>query len=334
MEQTKDVVDFSRITPPSNDVSDAVMSIQFTPDMEWCACAISNGMVNFYSGQRTSTFRPFGLGDNDGLTGISFCKDYNDEGEQNAYWMTARSSSGILRAFEVVPGRIYKSLGEAQEQGNEILCSAFSDDRRYLVSGGSDTILRLYVLTEDGLKFTQKFEQGIDEHGAPSIGHASRIFAIKFLPDNACFLSAGWESSVLLYDTRAGNVPQRQFQGPRVSGDGLDFSGNLLACASDRLTQQLQFYDLGSGQKIGEDVSFNSNLYSVKLSKRKGQAVAWVSGAKENMVSCVDVKTRKVTTVIKGMEEAMFCLDVNDDRPGQLFAGGGCGAVYRLAVAE
>lgn len=335
MQHTKDVVEVHRASQGSQEGGEATMSIQFTPDFEWVAAASSTGVVQFTSRTQNTVFRPFGLGDRDtGLTNIAFCKDYNDEGSQNAYWMSASSSSGLVRVFEVIPGERYNTLGEAREE-NETLVTALSPNHKLMASGGADKVLRVYTVTpDDGMRLTQSIEQGIDEHGAPSIGHGSRIFAIKFLPDSFTFLSAGWESSVLLYDTRAGNSPQRQFQGPRISGDGMDLSGNLLVTASDRLTDQLQFFDFGSGQKVGKDVSFNSSLFSVRLSTRKGNAVAWVAGSKENTVACVDIKTREVVTSIRNLDEAMFALDVNGDRPGLIYAGGGAGSVYRITVIE
>lgn len=336
MEHTKDVVEVHRASQGTQESGEATMSIQFTPDFEWVAAAGSTGAVQFTSRSHTAIFRPFGLGDRDtGLTNISFCKDYNDEGDQNSYWMSASSSSGMVRVFEIIPEKMYKSLGEAREENNETLVTAMSHNHQLVATGGADKVLRLYAVTpDDGIRLTQRIEQGIDEHGAPSIGHGSRIFAIKFLPDNHTFLSAGWESSVLLYDTRCGNVPQRQFQGPRISGDAIDLSGNLLVCASDRLTDQLQFFDFGSGQKVGESVSFNSSLFSVKLSSRKGSPVAWVAGSKENMVACVDIKSRKVLSSVRNLDESMFTLDVDGDRPGVVYAGGGAGSVYRITVIE
>jgi WD40 repeat protein len=336
MQHTKDVVEVHRHSQGSQESGEATMSIQFTPDYEWVAAASSTGAVQFTSRTHSAMFRPFGLGDRDsGLTNICFCKDYDDEGDNNSYWMSASSSSGLVRVFQVVPEKMYKSLGEAREEGNETLVTALSQDHHLVATGGSDKVLRVYVVTpDDGIRLTQQFEQGIDEHGAPSVGHGSRIFAIKFLPDNHTFLSAGWESSVLLYDMRCGNVPQRQFQGPRISGDGIDIAGNLLACASDRLTDQLQFFDFGSGQKIGQDVSFSSSLFAVRLATRKGNPVAWISGSKENMVSCVDIKSRQVISSVTHLDEAMFTLDVNADRPGLVYAGGGAGSVYRITVIE
>lgn len=335
MQHTKDVIEFHRVSAPCQDVSEAMMSVKYTPDSMWVTTACSSGLVQFYGqGNHNATFRPFGLGGQEtGLTGISFCKDYDDEGNENAYWMSASSSNGLVRLFEVQPGKTYKSLGDAEEK-NEVLTTAISGDRRFVVSGGADKILRVYHVTPEGLKLGQSIEQGIDEHGAPSVGHGSRIFCIKFLPNPSTFLSAGWESSVLLYDIRASSAPQRQFQGPRISGEGVDYMDNLLACASDRLTNQLQFFDIGSGKKIGEDVSFSSSLYSVKLSQRKGNVVAWTTGTKENIVACVDVKTRQVTTSITNIEEAMFTLDVNEDRPSQIYVGGGRAAAYRVNVIE
>ena len=313
------------------------MSVNYTPDGEWLTSASSNGVLQFY-GKHNCSFRPFGYGEAlVGLTNVSFCSDYDDEQDAgNLYWMSSSTSDGRIRVYQVLPGTTYKSLGEATENGNETLVTAIAPDHSVVATGSADRILRIYQLTNDnGIRLTRTIEQGIDPHGGGlAAGHSSRIFSIKFVPQlPQCFLSAGWESNVLLYDIRAPLSPVRQFVGPRISGDAVDVKDNLIACASDRLTSQIQFFDLRDGAQIGNDVNVGANLFGLKLApslNSSKELVAWVAGSQGNCVKCVSVKTGEELYSVENVEESMFAIDVCPDRPGSVHVGGGKGALYRI----
>ena len=333
MKSSKDVLEVYRATPPCDDISEAIMSTMTSPDGEFLAAAMSNGAVQFMSQHTTVKFRPYGLGGTEvGLTCAKFGSQTRQVNGQQGYNFLTTSTTGLLRCYNVVPGKVYELAGTATEIGNEILVAEFTPDCQWMASAGADTKIRLYHRNEEEIDLAQVFEQGIDNHGAPTLGHTSRIFALRFVDQNV-FLSAGWESSMMLFDIRVGKHAVRPFDGPRISGDGIDFRDNLVVTASDRITQQIQVFDFGSG-KVMMEKTVPSKLFATRVSDRKNKLCAWFAGNEENTLFCLNLKTLEMMSEINNLPESMFCIDVNPDDDSLIYGGGSYLSLYRIRIIE
>ena len=111
-------------------------------------------------------------------------------------------------------------------------------------------------------------------------GHETRIFASTFI-DNYVIASAGWDDTVLFWDSRTGSVVRSIF-GPHVCGDAIVSVGGTLVTGSWRESEQLQIWDVGSGRCI-KNISIgrpNNSLmiYSIALSSDRRIIAAGGSG--------------------------------------------------------
>lgn len=55
-----------------------------------------------------------------------------------------------------------------------------------------------------------------------TLGHANRVFAIKFLPEPNLFISGGWDGNILFWDLRERKA-YASIHGPNLTGDALDY---------------------------------------------------------------------------------------------------------------
>lgn len=333
MKTSKDVLEVYRVSPPCDDNSDCTMSVSSTPDGAVIAASMSNGVVQFIGPELSVKFRPYGLGGTEvGLTCSKFGPAMRTVNGLPGYNFLTTSTTGLLRCYNVVPGKTYEMAGTATEIGNELLVGEFTPDCLTIATGGSDTKVRLYRRRDEELELIQTYEQGIDNHGAPTLGHTSRIFAIRFIDANV-FLSAGWESSMMLFDLRAGKHALRAFDGPRISGDGIDFRGNTIVTASNRISEQVQVFDFGSGKMMAHK-TVGSKLFSIRITDRKSKVCAWFAGNEENALHCLNLKTLEMVSEVTHIPESMFCIDVNPDDDSLIYAGGAALSLYRIRVVE
>ena len=247
MKASSNVVELHRMSGSPNDATsnDALLTVRFTNDGTYLAAVSSGGPIHFF-GDKSFAVSPCGLAETSTTT---TCMRFSPTAELGAVCL----SSGSVQLWDVSNAKNQQATwkAEAREEGNETLVAEFSTDGKKVVSGGKDTKIRLYDVQEGGARLepVSLFEQGLDCHGQPTLGHSNRIFALKFLTPHT-FLSAGWETSMLLFDTRAGTVAQRSFEGPSVSGDGIDFIDNTVVAASYRTKNQLQVFDISSGREM------------------------------------------------------------------------------------
>lgn len=88
------------------------------------------------------------------------------------------------------------------------------------------------------------------------MGHANRIFSVKFAKhDENILASGGWDHNIFLYDVRK-QGPTHAMYGPLVCGETLQFhsNGQELVAGSYRNDDCLEVYDL---RMIGKDRSIS-----------------------------------------------------------------------------
>lgn len=354
---TANVLDVHRIFGGGNNVgpSDAMMSVRYSPDGEWAAAAATSGVVHLFGNKESATFAPAGLADRVATTSmrwapplISASEGANPAAHAETYRVCCTLSNGTVAQWLITPRKKYELLSQAHEEGNESMVADYNPTGDRIVSGGSDCVVRLYDASVGSsvtptspaysgvapMPLIHSFSVGMDHHGQPTLGHNSRIFAVHWI-DPFVFVSAGWESSPLLYDTRHGKVAQLVFEGPMVTGDGIDSDGtNTLVTVSERPEKQLQSFDFRTGKLLTSVTVPGTKLIGGRLVRGiAGPMRAWVVGQQENVASCVEVQSGKEVASIKQLAEPLFAVDVRPGHPTTAVMVGSHNCAFRVKVS-
>ena len=310
-------------------VEHAVLSMALAPDEQWIAAVTVSGPVHFFGDNHKAIFNPVGLGDD---TVGTTCLRFSPIMDEGRYTMLATLSSGRVSQFKVKVNAEYVTMNSFVEADNEVMVGEYATDGLSFATGGSDKVVRLY--DSRTMQMSLAFTEGIDHHGQSTLAHHNRIFAIKFLSPNT-FISAGWESSMLLFDSRASTNAQRSFAGPRVSGDSLSLLGSFtVGAASDRTENQLQLFDLRSkGDEAFQSVTVGSRLFALRLQNNKdtNHVEAWACGNNDNAVVVVDMTTGLEIAAVRGVPGSLFALEHSAQQDCLLF-GGSRNSVFKISL--
>ncbi|XP_067859908.1 uncharacterized protein [Heptranchias perlo] len=132
------------------------------------------------------------------------------------------------------------------EENNEINALDFSLDGSIFATAGKDKCIRLYDSRTNQLCNMYKapdYSSGDDQ--SVTSGHTSRIFALKFHPDDYhLFITGGWDRSLMVWDKRMAKGARRAINGPHICGSGIDIQGNKMVTGSWAARNSLQLWDL------------------------------------------------------------------------------------------
>lgn len=353
MKTSANVVDVHRLYGNTRggaaSAADAMMSVRFSPDGDWIAAAASSGVVHFFGPHGASTFAPAGLADQVATTSMRFApvEALAPDTPPGEYRVCASLSNGVVSQWRIVPKKLYECIAQAREPGNETMIAEYSPSGRQIAAAGSDAKVRLYDATVTSalssplskslagiaeMPLVHTFETGIDRHGQATLGHNSRVFAIHWV-DEFTFVSAGWESSVMLFDSRCGTTAQRAIEGPRIAGDGLEMMGTTLVTASDRAEKQLQTFDIGTGKELASITVPNTKLFGVRSVAGDRAPLAWVVGHLDNVAHCYNLNTKQPICSITESPEPFFAVDTKPGQPTTVAIVGGHNAAYRVIVS-
>jgi len=162
-----------------------------------------------------------------------------------------------------------------------------------------------------------------------SPGHSNRIFSAKVLADDEnIIVSGGWDNTVQVWDIRQGHAI-RSIYGPHICGDSMDVLGGTLLTGSWRPDNQLETWDLLSGERQSTIPWSLTNsgaaclLYAAQYSKEgQGQFIgAGGSGANEAKIFDT-TKGNAVVGTVTGMTRGIFALDFSPECQKVAIAGG------------
>lgn len=239
-------------------------------------------------------------------------------------------TDGSLNHWHITSKKLLHTLIES---GNHIYSVDFNKTGEKFATGGLDAQIRVY----DENKPSNFY---VLQEGAVPI-HKNRVFAVKFLHDDAnMLLSGGWDKTVFLWDLRMKNSVGFLY-GPNICGDSLDYRDFLVLTGSWRTEKQLELWDIRKMQKVQDLLwpEFEENLenrrssfvYTCQFDKNAGKYIAAGSSGnneirlfdKNQGFLCVDGK--------KNMENGVFSLDWSENKGIFAFAGGnGMAGVVRV----
>ncbi|OHT05461.1 Carbohydrate binding domain containing protein [Tritrichomonas foetus] len=250
-----------------------VTSMKFSPDGKILAVGCFNGNVYIRAARESRLmYRIQAVSTESPITSIKWHPVI-----PNA--IIAASASGFVSAWHTETGQRLWSFKEGDNSINSI---DVSPNGQNFVTAGADCIVRTYNLSSRALVSEMKtklYMQGVVS------GHENRIFSTIYI-NNDLIATSGWDDTVILWDTRSSEVVRSIF-GPQVCGESMAHVNNVLVTGSWRDTQQLQFWDIGTGKNLNS-ITVTSNkeplqIYSIALNKDK--KVVGVSGSGLNCAS-------------------------------------------------
>ena len=202
-------------------------------------------------------------------------------------------ADGTVRHWHVTSRKCVNFIQEANNQVNAV---EFNHDGSMFATAGRDTKVRLY--DEETRRCLHTLcgtsTSGIDRMSG---GHSNRIFALKWGDDPHTLLSAGWDNTVQIWDTRHAKAVSSIY-GPHVCGDAIDIRGDILLTGSWRPSNQLQEWDIRNGQLAyeydwGNDIGGQGcSLYAAKYSRNEASPYVFAGGSGSNELKVFSYATR------------------------------------------
>ncbi|KPI83182.1 hypothetical protein ABL78_7795 [Leptomonas seymouri] len=216
-----------------------------SPDAKRVACALGNGSISilnaitFDSVACATPKREFA-----GLpaTSVRWIPPQSP-GEQQ---LVSSSCAGgvLLWSLDSIDGSLRYS-NSVIEDGNEVMAVDVSPSGNFVISAGSDRVIRLY---DSALQLLSKLVDGVNPDGTLRPTHINRVFSARFLSDSLA-VSAGWESPVQIWDLNS-RMSNRQVVGVMGSSDCLEpvSDAHLVLVATPKATETLQLFDSVTGR--------------------------------------------------------------------------------------
>lgn len=225
-----------------------------------------------------------------------------------------------------------KILHKSKEEGNQIYAIDYTPDGLKFATGGKDCHVRVY----DEQKKTNVV---ILKPSSDIPGHANRILAMKFAPEDPNLLVTGsWDETIKIWDIRAGEVA-RSIYGMKVYGDNLDIHGNVILTGHNRDKKPLQLWDLGAGKLI-ENVAWDPQpnqgaatdhpITAAKFSKTNPNYIVAFSGISKQ-VRIFDRKDGNKLCYIGSTPGEVNTVDFFGSSNSFVY-GGSCGALFTCKI--
>lgn len=221
-----------------------VYCVRFSPDESFLASGCGNGCVSIYN--VSTSQEAFRLSHEDKCAAKQVCwrPEAHNSSLRSRVVIVSASTDGCLRQWHVTSR---KCIWDLQLEGEtQLLCVDYRFDGAQIAAGG---LRDIWVFDEETKKQIQCLNGG---NHMSTMGHSSRIFAIRFHPSEpSTIVSGGWDRTVQIWDQRAGHAVREIF-GPYICGDALDISGDgrWILTGSWRDTDQLEMWDFGSGKRF------------------------------------------------------------------------------------
>lgn len=134
----------------------------------------------------------------------------------------------------------------------DLYCLDFRKDGGLIAVGGSDHEIKIY----DDL--TKSVITSLKADGAINMGHANRVFSVRFTDDPNILVSGGWDNTVFFWDVRDGKSTGF-VHGPHISGDSIDIKENVMLTGSYSNKDVLQLWSI-SERKLMHNIEWEPGL--------------------------------------------------------------------------
>ena len=291
----------------TTDLASPILCCQFSHDGKFAAFGCSNGEIKVYltNGNRhvftltpeTEKKMP--------ATSIRFNKQEGSE----LYVLYATYSSGHLRSWYITS----KLLAKEVNLNTELFCCDLNCTYEKVAVGCDDNSIRVF----DAEKLEHMMTLARSETMEKMDGHASRIFAVKYHPDNAnILLSAGWDNTIQIWDDRTQRAVRRIY-GAHVCGDALDMDPyyNHVITGSWRRENSLQIWNFHNGSLIKTVPLYNANeksichLYSAKWG---GTDFIICGGSDRNTLRVIEKVNLQTVGMLDSLKSGVYTSDYTE----------------------
>lgn len=216
-----------------------------SPDTKYVACALSSGAICILDTLLFATVSR-GAAGKDFASVPATCVRWAPA-ESHADWQLVSSSCAggvMVWSFDRADCSL-KRGASVSEDGNEVMTVDVSPNGKFVISAGSDRVVRLY---DASLRLLSRLINGVNSDGSSRPTHINRVFSARFVSD-ALAVSAGWESPVQVWDLRSG-CSHQQIPGVQGSSDCVEpvTGTHLVLVASPKTADTLQLFDSATGQ--------------------------------------------------------------------------------------
>lgn len=313
-----------------SDLTSEVFTVRFSPDGKFLACGCGDGAIRVFNSQNGSLAYSLQGGSSVALptTALRFRPVTPTTRTKNVF--LAANAAGSVQHWHMTSGKCLHSM---EDEDNQVYALDYNDEGTCFVAAGKDKAVRVY--DEATKTMVVEMAGGVGYSTKTSPGHSNRVFSVKYVPgDENTVVSGGWDNTVQIWDIRTG-TSVRSFYGPHVCGDSIDVVGGEIVTGSWRPENQLEIWDLGSGEKK-QDIPWNSAysvaalagqpscmLYAAQFSKEgKGKYIA-AGGSGANEAKVFDHSAgNAVVGTITGLARGIFAVDFSPEGEKVAVAGG------------
>ncbi len=224
----------------------------YSPNDEYLAIGNGNGSISIFSSYNNQYDKClYYLSDTNNLptTCVKF-RPYSSISD-NKNVLLAGYSSGNLIYWHI---QSQKKIYNIHEENNQIL--SIDCNEKYFATAGTQPIIRIYD------EYTKKLLIELDK------SHSSRIYSIKFDPNNSHIIySGGWDNTIQIWDIRTG-LSTKSIYGPHICGDSLSVHENKLLTGSYRPDNSIEIWDLRKISAHGTEPIYQTD-FKAKFSSSK-----------------------------------------------------------------
>jgi len=172
-----------------------------------------------------------------------------------------------------------------QKTPNQIYAIGYRPDGLQFATAGKDCVVRVY--DEATKTEVATLDKGIH---VSCIGHANRVFSVKYHPEDPnILLSGGWDNNLLKWDLRARSPVQTAY-GPHIAGTALDIQNDTIVTGSWRAVDSMQTFDLATLEMLastgGANTKYSSIYTAAFIGSYAGEGIFGVGGTNSNCYLC------------------------------------------------
>lgn len=311
------------------EVNSPVLCSKYSHDGKYIAFGCSSGDIKVFLTNGYNHVYTLSPDDNKKLP-VTCIRFKNPSESTDLYVLTATYSSGYIRQWYMTSKAISREIKEPVE----LFCCDFSYNYSKMSAGGDDNKIRIYDV--ENMSCVNTLAKG--ESFEKMDGHASRVFAVKYHPDNEhILLSCGWDNTIQIWDDRDGHAVRRIF-GAHVCGDSLDMDPVYyhILTGSWRRDNSLQVWDFDSGRLI-KNVSLHGqtpekSVCHLYCAKWAGNDYIACGGSDVNAMQVIEKSSLQTVGYLNNLTQGCYTLDYIEQNNTSYFTCASGSNIYFMSL--